>query len=85
MYWKVLLGTQRWSVNRNSEVAAIREHKMYCVYVNSSRTSTVLRYLEEVSYWEGALSEVPLYNCKNTPSYNKMDKFSKVSGVIDAP
>ena len=25
-------------------------------------TSTVVRYSEEVRYWEGALSEVPLYN-----------------------
>ena len=32
---------------------------MYCVNVG---TSTVGRYLEEVRYWEGPLSEVPLYD-----------------------
>ena len=35
---------------------------MYCVYGNSSLyISTEIRYTEEVHYWEGPLSEVPLY------------------------
>ena len=35
---------------------------MYCVYGIAVGTSTVVRYSEEVRYWEGPLSEVLLYS-----------------------
>ena len=43
-------------------------------------TSTVVRYSEEVRYWEGALSEVPLYNiicgnCFCSPAIIKVHNF----------
>ena len=48
---KVSFGTQRLSVVRNSEVFAIREQKMYCVYRNSCWYIHIARYSEEVRYW----------------------------------
>ena len=38
-------------------LSAIRKQKMYCVYA----VARLVRYTEKVRYWEGPLSEVPLY------------------------
>ena len=40
-------------------LSAIWEQKMYIIIAVG--TSTAVRYSEEVRYWEGPLSEVPLY------------------------
>ena len=50
---------QRLSIVQNLKVV-VREPKMYCIYGNSS-WYIVVRYTEDVRYWEGPLSEVPLY------------------------
>ena len=42
-------------------LCAIREQKCTASTGIAVGTSTVVRYSEEVRYWEGPLSEVPLY------------------------
>ena len=66
LYGKVLFGSaQCLCIFWNLELSTIREQKMYCVYGNSSwyiHIHMVVRNTkEEVRYWEGPLSEVPLF------------------------
>ena len=60
---KIPFGTLRLSVVRNSEV--FRYSGAENVFASTGitvGTSTEVRYTENVRYWEGPLSEVPLYH-----------------------
>ena len=62
MYWKVSFGTQRLAVySEFGGCALFGSRKCTASTGIAVGTSTVVGYSEEVRYWEGPLSEVPLY------------------------
>ena len=88
MCWKVSFGTQRLSVIRNSEVvrSSGAENVLRLRIYLAVGTSTVVRYSEEVRYWEGPLSEVSLYTrvieCPELPPRPKLPQFTLRTGDL---